>query len=96
MSTFTSGSGTIHFNRQYTFQWEEAQQCYVVLFPEGLVKLGGSAAEILKRCQQPITVNELVTDLQNTFSDADAAELEQDVLAFLAQAEKENWLRIQV
>jgi pyrroloquinoline quinone biosynthesis protein D len=37
-------------NRLFRLQWEEAQQAYVLLYPEGMVKLNLSAAEILKRC----------------------------------------------
>ena len=35
--------------RRLRFQWEEAQAAYVLLYPEGMVKLGQSAGEILKR-----------------------------------------------
>ena len=35
--------------RHYRFQWEPAQNAFVLLYPEGMVKLGGSAGEILKR-----------------------------------------------
>jgi len=31
----------------HRFQWEEAQQSHVILFPEGMVKLNGSAGEVL-------------------------------------------------
>ena len=31
----------------HRFQWEKAQDCYVILFPEGMVKLNGSAGEVL-------------------------------------------------
>ena len=31
-------------------QWEPAQDCHVLLYPEGMVKLNQSAGEILKRC----------------------------------------------
>ena len=33
----------------YRFQWEPAQDCHVLLYPEGMVKLNPAAAEILKR-----------------------------------------------
>jgi pyrroloquinoline quinone biosynthesis protein D len=29
--------------RHYRFQWEPAQNAFVLLYPEGMVKLGGSA-----------------------------------------------------
>ena len=31
----------------HRFQWEKAQDCYVILFPEGMVKLNGSAGDCL-------------------------------------------------
>ena len=31
----------------HRFQWEEAQQSYVILFPEGMVKLHGGADVIV-------------------------------------------------
>ncbi len=36
-------------NRQFRLQWEAAQDKYVLLYPEGMVKLNGSAGEILRR-----------------------------------------------
>jgi hypothetical protein len=36
--------------RHFRFQWEPAQGCHVLLYPEGMVKLNQSAGEILKRC----------------------------------------------
>ena len=42
-------SKKLKLSAQYRFQWEEAQNCYVLLYPEGLIKLGQSSAEILKQ-----------------------------------------------
>ena len=36
----------------YRFQWEPAQDCYVLLYPEGIVKLNPAAGEILKRVSE--------------------------------------------
>ena len=36
--------------RGFRLQWEPAQDCHVLLYPEGMVKLNQSAGEILKRC----------------------------------------------
>ena len=38
-------------SRLFRMQWEEAQNAHVLLYPEGMVKLNQSAAEILKRCE---------------------------------------------
>ena len=35
--------------RGFRLQWEPAQNAYVLLYPEGMIKLNGSAGEILKR-----------------------------------------------
>ena len=34
----------------FRLQWEPAQNCHVLLYPEGMVKLNGSAGEIMVRC----------------------------------------------
>ena len=34
----------------HRLQWEEVQQKYVILYPEGMVELNQSSAEILKLC----------------------------------------------
>jgi pyrroloquinoline quinone biosynthesis protein D len=74
----------------YRMQWEEAQQGWVLLYPEGMVKLNPPAAEILKRCDGKTTVSGLVQDLQAAFGEPD---LRADVLAFLEQAHGRGWLR---
>lgn len=77
-------------NPRYRLQWEEAQGCHVLLYPEGLVKLSVTAAEILGRCQQPVNSQQLIAGLQTTYPDADS--LPQDVMEFLAQARDQEWI----
>ena len=48
----------------HRFQWEKAQDCYVILFPEGMVKLNGSAGEVLKLVDGSTSAGEIVTKLQ--------------------------------
>jgi pyrroloquinoline quinone biosynthesis protein D len=73
----------------FRLQWEPAQDCHVLLYPEGMVKLNGSAGEIMKRCDGERTVAAIVDDLENAFS---AKGLEPDVLAFVEMAAKQRWL----
>ena len=73
----------------YRFQWEEAQQRHVLLFPEGMVKLNTSAAQILERCDGSRTRAEIVAAMQAAFPEADLAD---DVHAFLATAWERGWL----
>lgn len=74
----------------FRFQWEEAQNCHVVLYPEGMVKLSESAGEIMKRCDGQRSVAELINDLHQTFPEAD---LDNDVYKFLEVAHANGWIR---
>ncbi|MEO1885981.1 MAG: pyrroloquinoline quinone biosynthesis peptide chaperone PqqD, partial [Methyloprofundus sp.] len=40
----------INFSPMHRLQWEEVQQKDVILYPEGMVELNQSSAEILKLC----------------------------------------------
>jgi pyrroloquinoline quinone biosynthesis protein D len=88
-------SGTLTHQSQprvgpgFRLQWEPVQNCHVLLYPEGMVKLNGSAGEIMKRCDGQRSVVDIVADLEQTFS---AQGLEGDVLAFVEMAAKQRWL----
>lgn len=71
-------------------QWEEAQQAWVLLYPEGMVKLNGSAGEIMKRCDGASAVDAIVADLETTFGETDLA---SDVADFLRIASQRGWLQ---
>ena len=75
----------------FRFQWEEAQQCYVLLYPEGMIKLNQSAGEILKRCDGKRTFTDIVQDLKLQFPEAD---LDSDVWEFLKVARERGWICI--
>ncbi len=51
-------------------QWEAAQNCWVILYAEGMVKLNPSAAEILRRVDGVSTVDEIIADLKRAFPGA--------------------------
>lgn len=75
----------------YRFQWEPAQDCNVLLYPEGMVKLNPAAGEILKRINdKKQTVTELIAELKAAF---DGADLGDDVYAFLEEAHDNSWIR---
>lgn len=75
----------------HRFQWEEAQQSYVILFPEGMVKLHGGAGEVLKRVNGKATVGEIVAELKAVFPDAEG--IEQDILGMFELAAGKFWIR---
>ena len=75
--------------RLFRMQWEEAQGNYVLLYPEGMVKLNQSAAEILKRCDGQRDVPAIVAGLEQDFN---ASGLQADVDDFLRAANERGWL----
>ena len=75
----------------HRFQWEEAQNCYVILFPEGMVKLNGGAGEVLNQIDGQRTVADIVTILKAKFSDV--PDLESDVIGMIDLALEKAWLR---
>ena len=75
----------------YRLQWEEAQQSYVLLYPEGMVTLNPSASEVLRRCDGARTVGDIIGDLERNFPDV---ELRSDVLEFLDTARERGWIRV--
>jgi pyrroloquinoline quinone biosynthesis protein D len=78
-----------HLSRRFRMQWEEAQGNYVLLYPEGMVKLNGSAAEILKRCDGQHSVPAIVDELETAFATSGLA---ADVDGFLRAASERGWL----
>jgi pyrroloquinoline quinone biosynthesis protein D len=85
-----STSAPIELVRQFRFQWEPAQNCHVLLYPEGMVQLPGSAGEIMKRVDGTRSVEDIVGELQSTFPGVD---LRADVIEFLEVAHGKGWIR---
>ncbi|MEQ8663759.1 MAG: pyrroloquinoline quinone biosynthesis peptide chaperone PqqD [Gammaproteobacteria bacterium] len=75
----------------FRFQWEPAQDCHVLLYPEGMVRLSQSAGEILKRVDGARSVGTLIGDLKAAFGGAD---LDDDVITFLAEARENGWITV--
>jgi pyrroloquinoline quinone biosynthesis protein D len=86
-----SSDAVVELERQYRFQYEAAQESYVLLYPEGLIKLGGSSGEIMKRVDGKTSVDGIVRDLEQTFP---GVALRQDVMDFLEVAYGKGWIRI--
>ncbi len=73
----------------FRLQWEPVQDCHVLLYPEGMVKLNGSAGQIMMRCDGQRDVAAIVADLEATFS---AQGLAPEVQAFVQMAGQQRWL----
>ena len=74
----------------YRFQWEEAQKSFVLLYPEGMIKLNDSASEILKLCDSERTVADIIQTLNEKFP---GSQLDDDVRKFLGVAHENGWIR---
>lgn len=73
----------------FRLQWESAQNAHVLLYPEGMVKLNQSAAEILKRCDGTRSLDALIAELERAFNTTGIGD---EVRAFVAQARSRGWL----
>jgi pyrroloquinoline quinone biosynthesis protein D len=80
----------VEIPRLFRLQWEESQQAYVLLYPEGMVKLSQSAGEILKRVDGKTSVEDIISNLETAFPGAD---LKPDVLEFMEEAHAKGWIR---
>lgn len=75
----------------FRFQWEEVQNCHVILYPEGMVKLSQTAGQIMLQVNSTSTINEIIQILSDLFNGAD---VENDVIAFFEQAVENGWIKL--
>ena len=90
MNAIVSSSRPV-ISRGFRLQWEAAQNAHVLLYPEGMVKLNGSAGEILSRCDGERSVAEITADLERTYG---TTGLSNDVTAFVTFALEKKWLEM--
>ena len=81
---------TLQFSPLHRLQWEEAQQRDVILYPEGMVELNQSSAEILKLCDGTRKLEQVVVELEAKFS---TTGLSNDINNFLTEALKNGWIQ---
>ena len=79
----------IQFSRTHRLQWEEAQQKNIILYPDGMVELNDSSAEILKLCDGTRNLAQIVNELEQKFS---TSGLTNDINAFLEIALQNGWI----
>ncbi len=73
----------------YRLQWESAQNMFVLLYPEGLIELNQSSAEILQMCNGSNTQADIIQALEIKF---ETTGLENDIVNFLNIALDNGWL----
>ena len=79
----------LRFSPLHRLQWEEAQQRHVILYPEGLVELNATSAEILKRCDGRHTLRTIVEELERQYQ---TEGLTDDIREFLEIALENGWI----
>lgn len=79
--------------RGFRLQWEPVQECHVLLYPEGMIKLNDSAGEILKQVNGEHSVGQIIDELRGRFPDVPG--LDEDILAFMEVANAQFWIELQ-
>ncbi len=77
----------------FLFRWEESQEAHVLLYPEGVVKLNDTAANILMLCNGEATVEALVDGLQSRYA-AERDLIAKGVIDFLEVSHAKGWIRL--
>lgn len=80
---------TLALRRGYRLQWEARQESWVLLFPEGMIRLSDTAGLILQECVAPTRVDAVIERLQSRFPGEAIAD---DVRDFLRDAHEQQWL----
>lgn len=76
-------------SRLYRLQYEPVQTAWVLLYPEGMVKLNDSSAEILRRCNGERSVETIVAELEALFN---ARGIGPQVQDFLQEGQRRGWI----
>ena len=91
MSSDLAPASIPSINPLFRLQFEQAQDAWVLLYPEGMVKLNLSAAEIMQRCDGDTSISGIAESLSKAF-DTDVPI--SDVTGFVDVAIQQNWLKI--
>ena len=76
--------------RGFRLQWEPRQDCHVLLYPEGMIKLNASAGQILSQVDGQRSVAAIIAQLTSSFPGVPG--IDEDVLAFLEVAHAQFWI----
>jgi pyrroloquinoline quinone biosynthesis protein D len=78
--------------RGFRLQWEPVQNCHVLLYPEGMIKLNESAGEILKLVDGQQNIAAIIGQLAGRFPDVPG--IDEDILAFMEVASAQFWIEL--
>ncbi|MEQ1402764.1 pyrroloquinoline quinone biosynthesis peptide chaperone PqqD [Acinetobacter baumannii] len=74
----------------YRFQFEPAQNGFVILYPEGMIKLNESAGAIGQYIDGTNNVSTIIAQLKQQFGDV--AEIDNDVIDYMLVAQQQHWI----
>ena len=77
-------------NPMYLLRWEKSQDAYVLLYPEGIIKLNSTAAEILKLCTGESTVTDIIEKLKLLF--VNSSDIGNSIHNFLEVTHGKGWI----
>ncbi len=77
-------------NPLYVFRWEEPEKAFLLLYPEGIIKLNDSAGNILNLCDGERSLENIIAELEKLFGVDD---LQDDVYKFMEVAVGKGWIR---
>ena len=80
----------LSLRRGFRLQWEPRQDCHVLLYPDGMIKLNASAGQILERLDGQRSVAAIIDQLTASFPGVPG--IDEDVLAFLEVAHAQFWI----
>ncbi|WP_439638570.1 pyrroloquinoline quinone biosynthesis peptide chaperone PqqD [Nevskia sp.] len=82
--------GPLKLARGHRIQYETAQGCDVLLYPEGVVQLSETAAMILKQVDGQKDATGIVSSLMQQFPEA--GDISGDIRSFLEVAHARGWI----
>jgi len=81
---------TPKLRRGFRLQFEPVQDGHVLLYPEGMIKLNASAADILLLVDGQRSVAQICSVLAERFPEA--KDIEQDIREFIETAHAKLWI----
>lgn len=64
-------------------RWSGEGENRMVVFPEGALRLQGTARAVLERCDGNRTFEQIVQELETAYNASDPVKIRQDAVAFL-------------
>lgn len=80
------------WRKGYRFQFEAAQDRYVILYPEGMITLNESASAIGQYIDNQRNVAEIIDSLKEKFGNHEA--ISHDVIEYMLVAQQQFWIEL--